>query len=288
LSAFDRTTQDVGNILSLDHLNLTVPDQQAASAFYIVGLGLTRDPYLTVGLENMWVNAGRQQFHLPTRPQAQVVRGRIGLVVPSRPQLEERLARIAPTLEGTRFAFREHHGHLDVTCPWGNEFVVNEATADLYGGTVLGMPWLELDVPAGTAEGIARFYTEVMGASASVGTVRRNPAALVPMGRGQHIAFRESEGEVPAYDGHHIAVYLADFSGPHARLAERGLVSEESSAVQYRFVDIVDPDSGAVLTRLEHEVRSMHHPMYARPLVNRNASVDQRSYTRGADALTLG
>jgi hypothetical protein len=285
---FDRTTQDVGNILSFDHLNVTVPDQQAATSFYIVGLGLTRDPYLTVGLENMWVNAGRQQFHLPTRPQAQVVRGRIGLVVPSRAQLEERLARTAPALEGTAFAFKEHHGHLDVTCPWGNEFVVNEAGPDLFGGTVLGMPWLELDVPAGTAAGIARFYAQVMGAPATVGTVRRNPAALVPMGRGQHIAFRESEGDLPAYDGHHIAIYLADFAGPHARLAERGLVSEESSEVQYRFVDIVDPDTCAVLYQLEHEVRSMHHPMYARPLVNRDAAVDQRSYTRGADALRVG
>ncbi|MEK9659765.1 MAG: hypothetical protein VW450_07475 [Chloroflexota bacterium] len=288
MAEYDRTTQDVGNILSFDHLNITVPDQQVATLFYIVGLGFTRDPYLTVGLENMWVNAGRQQFHLPTRPTAQVVRGRIGVVVPSRPQLEERLGRIAPGLEGTAFAFNEHHGHLDVTCPWGNEFVVNQAAPGQFGGTALGMPWLELDVPAGTAAGIARFYAQVMGAPAHVGTVRRNPAALVPMGRGQYIAFREAEGELAPYDGHHIAIYLADFAGPHARLEEQGLVSEESSEVQYRFVDIVDPDTGAVLTQLEHEVRSMHHPMYARPLVNRDASIDQRTYTRGADALRVG
>ena len=46
-----------------------------------------------------------------------------------------------------------------------------------------------------------------------------------------------------AYDGHHIAVYVADFSGPHDRLAERGLISEESDQYQYRFQAIFDPDT---------------------------------------------
>ena len=50
---------------------------------------------------------------------------------------------------------------------------------------------------------------------------------------------------------------------------ERGLVAEESDQHQYRFQDIVDLDSGKVLFTVEHEVRSMTHPMFARPLVNR-------------------
>ena len=63
---YDRTTQDVGNIVALEHVNVKVPDQQIATLFYVVGLGLTRDPYLMTGLENMWINMGQQQFHLPT------------------------------------------------------------------------------------------------------------------------------------------------------------------------------------------------------------------------------
>ena len=63
---YDRTTQDVGNIVALEHVNVKIPDQQLATLFYVVGLGLTRDPYLMIGLENMWVNVGQQQFHLPT------------------------------------------------------------------------------------------------------------------------------------------------------------------------------------------------------------------------------
>jgi hypothetical protein len=63
---FDRRQQDIGNIVGLEHVNVRVPDQQIATLFYVVGLGLTRDPYLMVGLDNMWINAGQSQFHLPT------------------------------------------------------------------------------------------------------------------------------------------------------------------------------------------------------------------------------
>jgi hypothetical protein len=57
-TAYDRTTQDVGNILGIEHVNVTVPDQTLALAFYVSGLGLTRDPYMMVGPENMWPHRG--------------------------------------------------------------------------------------------------------------------------------------------------------------------------------------------------------------------------------------
>ena len=87
---YDRTTQDVGNILAMEHVNVTVPDQALALQFYVQTLGLTRDPYMMVGTENMWVNVGEQQFHLPTRAP-QVLRGQIGLVVPDLDGLKRRL-----------------------------------------------------------------------------------------------------------------------------------------------------------------------------------------------------
>ena len=43
-SQFDRTVEDLGNIVELGHVNVTVPDQTKATAFYLMGLGLTRDP----------------------------------------------------------------------------------------------------------------------------------------------------------------------------------------------------------------------------------------------------
>ena len=53
-------------------------------------------------------------------------------------------------------------------------------------------------------------------------------AAKVLVGHHQHLIFRETSGPIPEYDGHHIAIYIADFSGPHKKLQAKGLVSEES------------------------------------------------------------
>ena len=285
--SFDRTTQDVSNILSLDHVNLTITDQQVSTLFYIVGMGFTRDPYMTVGLQNMWVNVGRHQFHLPTRDAGQQLRGRIGLIVPSVDELEARLEEVAGGLAGTQFDYRREGANLDVTCPWGNEFRCHPAGERL-GGSQLGLEYLIFNTPPGSAAGIARFYSRMLGAEADVVERRGSPTARVVCGRHQAMLFREDAEESREYDRHHIAVYLADFSGPHRALLERGLVSEESNDSQYRFVDIVDPDTGEKLYELEHEVRSMVHPMYGRELVNRNAAQSLGRYTRDADALAVG
>ena len=47
-----------------------------------------------------------------------------------------------------------------------------------------------------------------------------------------------------------------NFSGPHRRLLERSLVTEESNQYQYRFEIITDLDSGKPLFQIEHEIRS--------------------------------
>ena len=80
--SFDRAAEDAGNILSLEHCNIRIPEQRPAILFFIEGLGLTRDPYMHVTDANMWVNAGRNQFHLPTNVRPQVFRGEIAVVVP--------------------------------------------------------------------------------------------------------------------------------------------------------------------------------------------------------------
>ena len=132
-------------------------------------LGLTRDPYLMTGTDNMWVNVGRSQFHLPTS-KAEVLRGRVGVVIPGREALLARLARAKKALEGTRFGFAEQEGFVETVSPWGNVIRVHEPQPG-FGPVRLGMPYVELDVPGGTAEGIARFYREIMGAPARVDTV---------------------------------------------------------------------------------------------------------------------
>ena len=58
----DRRAEDIGNIVEFGHVNIRVPDQQRAVLFYVMGLGLTRDPYLVTGVDNAWINVGTCQF----------------------------------------------------------------------------------------------------------------------------------------------------------------------------------------------------------------------------------
>ena len=145
----------------------------------------------------------------------------------------------------------------------------------------LGIPYVEFAVRPGAAPGIGRFYERVFAVKTRVAA--DGSAVAVPVGRNQEIVFRECASETP-YDGHHIAVYVADFSGPHRFLNECGLVTEESDAHQYRFRTIVDPENRAPLFEIEHEVRSLKHPMWGRTFVNRNPAQTQRNYRRGRDA----
>ncbi len=289
MTVYDRAAEDVGNLVALEHVNLRQPDPGLATTFYVSGMGFTRDPYLMTGMDNMWINVGRSQFHLPTGP-AQRLRGRIGVVVPDLDALLRRLDRVASALAGTRFSVSAAGAppgprHVDVTCPWGNRLRCH-APGRWLPTMNLGIAYVELDVPAGTAEGIARFYARAFGVrvpevGASEGGSR---AARIPVGAGQQLLYVETESPIPEYDGHHLQVYVADFSGPHRWLAEHGLVSEESDAHQYRFVSIVDPRDGRLLTQLEHEVRSLRHPLYARALVNRDPAQTNRDYAPGRDA----
>ena len=114
-------TGSPARIARLEHVNLTIPDQQVATLFYVVGLGLTRDPALMVGLNNMWVNAGRSQFHLPTSPRGpQKLRGEIRLTLPDLDRAAQSLAMVAPQLAGTAFGWTRDAAGIDVTCPWVN------------------------------------------------------------------------------------------------------------------------------------------------------------------------
>src|SRR5882672_5614257 len=142
---FNRAEDDLGNIVGLEHVNVLIPDQQIATLFYVVGLGLTRDPYLMTSVTNMWVNLGRSQFHLPTgKPQE--LRGVVGIVVPD------------------------------------------------------------------PLDGIVKFYRRMLDVPARIAKDAEGGHALVGVGDGQDLLFRETDREPALYDGHHIAIYVADFS----------------------------------------------------------------------------
>jgi hypothetical protein len=278
---YDRAAEDIGNSIHLEHVNVNIPDQRLAMLFYAAGLGLTRDPYLQVSDNNMWINVGRSQFHLPTG-KAQVLRGHTGLVIEGREALLDRLAAVRPKLDGTRFSFSERNDHVEATCPWGNRVRCYEPDEARFGRIVLGIPYVEFDVPIGSAKGIAEFYRQILDFPANV-TNGDATVARVTIGKQQHLLFRETDRPQPEFDAHHIQIYIVNFSGPHRRLAERNLVYSEDNQYQYRFRDIVDLDSGKLLFTIEHEVRSFTHPMCLRPLINRNPLQTNRNYAMGHD-----
>jgi hypothetical protein len=281
---YDRAAQDIGNIVNLGHVNVCINDQHVATHYYVTGLGLTRDPFLNTGAGNMWVNVGMSQFHLPMGTP-EVLRGVIGLVVPDRQALLDRLTRIRKALGGTKFEFREGNDCVETICPWGNRIHVHAPDNERFGRIQLGMPYVRFDVRPGTAARIARFYREVLNATAEVVRNGAGPEARVQIGEKQYFYFRETEVAERAFDGHHVQIYIADFSGPHRRLQELGLITEESDEYQYRFNDLIDLDDREVLFTVEHETRSQTHPMHGRPLVNRDPAQTNTDYKPGHDSL---
>ncbi|MCH8074617.1 MAG: VOC family protein [SAR324 cluster bacterium] len=302
------TAPDTGALIRFDHVNLRVDDHRTATAFFIEGLGLTRDPYRMVGTGNMWVNAGRQQFHLPIG-QPTPFPGVIMLGVPDLDTVREGLGRVSDALRGTDFSWREDDvpqpdgdvslrdggGAILTTTPWGHAIRIYQAGVGT-DAPVLGLSLAVFRVPPGAAAGIARFYRdwlhcpvrETSGAATrgaatkdAVTSGAETARVEVTVGPNQVFRFEETTAdENPADEGppgnHHVAVYLTRYREIHQTLADNGLVTEPHRNGQFRFNEIVDPENGARLFRLEHEMRSLYHRDYGRPLVNRDPSWETR------------
>src|SRR3970040_584216 len=216
MKRYDRHQQDVGNILMLEHVNVRVPDQRIATAFYVQGLGFTRDPYIMVGVENMWTNMCQTKSRLPTG-EPNVMRGHVEIVVPDLEALTTRLDSVRELLAGTKFACSVEDKYVAVTSPWGNRLRLH-AAGPAFGDWTLGITRVEFPVEPGRAAGIARFYEKVMGAPAAVTPDADGTAAHVRIGQRQELVFRETTAPIPPHAGHHIATYSANFSLPPAWL----------------------------------------------------------------------
>jgi hypothetical protein len=172
----------------------------------------------------------------------------------------------------------EIEGGVEAVSPWGNRFRLHEPDPR-FGPVTLALAYVEHDVPPGAAEPIAAFYREIVGAPATVS----DGTAHVRAGW-QELVFRETDGPLQPNEGHHIQVYLADFSTPHRKLLERGLITAENNAHEYRFTNIIGLDDGRLHFTLEHEMRSTRHPLFGRTLVNRNTEIGPGSYVSGREA----
>jgi hypothetical protein len=259
---------EVGAFVHLEHVNFRVDDHRPAQLYFILGLGFTRDPYRMVGARNMWVNLGLQQFHLPIGPPTPFP-GEVHVAVPELARTRADLEAVAPQLKETAFAVRAENGTLAAHDPWGHALRIHDARK-LPGYLPQAMPLVAFHVPPGTAEGIARFYRELLHCPAEVAGRKGAREATVNVGPHQAFRFGERKGaeHAPAHNNH-VAVYLSRYWELYDALGERGLVMEPHGREQFRFSDIVDVDSGSLLFRIEHEMRSLYHPDFRKPLVNR-------------------
>jgi hypothetical protein len=129
--------------------------------------------------------------------------------------------------------------------------------------------YVELWVAPGTAKGIAAFYQDVIGCPSELLPVEGAPTAQVQMGPDTSFRFveRPDGGVVPHVN--HVAVYLTRYHATYAELTQRGCIMEADMNEQFRFHHIKDPQTGELLFSFEHEMRSVHHPDFGKPLVNR-------------------
>ena len=273
---------DLGNFVFFDHINLQVTDHRLCTLFFIEGFGFTRDPYRMVGVRNMWVNVGTQQFHLPIG-QPPPFSGEIGVAVPDLDALAERFGKVRELLAGTAFSCAREtangNGHgretLRVIDPWGRLYRVHRA-GHLPGRNPIAIPYIEFWVAPGTHEGIARFYREAIGAPVEIVDAGGEPAAHVFAGPHQALRFREKRGETASGHALHVALYLTRFWEVYSRMEELGIVFEKAANEQFRFMDIPALDGRGerpLLYSIEHEMRSVYHNDYRRPLVNRGVAM---------------
>jgi hypothetical protein len=151
-----------------------------------------------------------------------------------------------------------------------------------------GIDFVEFHCPKGTAKTIALFYDTVLDATTSVVQSGDDAIAVVAFGNvdasgraDQSLLFRETDRDIPTYDGHHIALYVgesrADFEQAFRNCETAGVVwvnprfDDKTSNLQgakkwkqFRFKNIVDMNTGKTVFELEHEVRSIEHSAWPR------------------------
>ncbi len=273
---------ELGNVVSLDHVNLRVPDQRLATLFYLEGLGLTRDPYRMTSTGNMWVNIGAQQFHLPTTTQPMPFPGEIGLVVPDLDKVRERLERVTPQLKETAFGWRENKATLVACDPWGRRIRLHPAGA-LPAMMNLALAYVEIWVPPGSAAAIGRFYGQILAVPCSRNGGRKASGVTVTVGPHQSLRFVERADAPTQPHNNHVALYLTRYREIYDRMRKLRNLMEKNRHEQFRFNRILDLKTGKCLLEIEHEMRSLYHGDYGRTLVNRGDAGERIGQVIGRD-----
>jgi predicted enzyme related to lactoylglutathione lyase len=268
---------EVGGILHLDHLNFQVADHDLATVFFINGLGLTRDPYRRADETNMGINAGLQQFHLPRRGPTPPLPGTIGMVVPDLAAIRTRLTRLEHLgkFDGTGYTAGFDTDIAEITSPFGGVRLRLHASGTVPFLRSLGISYVEIFVPAGTSEAIAKFYATVFHATTTRET--NDGAATTIVNAGPYQTVRFIERDVDSHDTHtfHLSYHVTHYNQVRDRIAAAGALKGQGTGQVFFFDRIFDPDTGATVLELVNEVRSVYHRDFMRPLVNRWPIIDE-------------
>jgi len=276
--------EDCGNIIQLEHLNFNTSSKELAKDFYGKVLGLQLEKKEPSG--NQWFNMSLYQFHIGARLDncVEVLDGAVGLVYPDLKELKKLLNGAPKILSDMKFTWKEynkdslisHHKmqHLEIICPWGNKFIAYEDNK--FRGE-MGISFVECNVNKGTAIAIGEFYKEFLGAVYEKEEFEDVIIVHVACGIHQQIIFRESPHPVKKFDGHHVCIYINNFSECYHKFYKAGILWNEKRFSdrcetfevalkyhQFRFQDIVN-NNGEVIYQLQHEVRSLYHPLFMIP-----------------------
>ena len=263
---------EVGGILHLEHFNFEMQDHELATLFFMNGLGLTRDPYKRTDETNMGVNIGLQQFHLPRRGNpTPPFYGEIGLIVPDLAAAHVRLERVQKLghFDGTQYEMMEvSDDQLLVQSPWG-------VCMRLWRPGVLpfqrplGLVYVDIPVAPGTAEKLSAFYVNLLAAPFQMEDLDGETSAVVSAGPYQQLRFRERELEDYNLYAFHVAYYISNYNRVRDTAIGAGVLLGEGKG-QVCFIEgPFDPETGELLLAFQQEWRSVYHPDFMRPLVNR-------------------
>ncbi len=274
---FGTTNPEIGGIVHLDHVNFETPDHEMATVFYLNGLGFTRDPYRRADEQNMGINVGLQQFHLPRRgQQTPPFHGVVGLVVPDMDAIKKRFDLLSELgkFEATPYRWDEEDNSVLLTSPFGVQFRLHKADHIVFQRP-LGIAYVEVSVPVDTAQGIAGFYNKIVRAPVEVCDIAGEQTALVSAGPHQQIRFIERS--LTDYRTHsmHVSYHVTHYNELRETLADHGSLMGAGRGEVFFFNKIFNPDTGEFLFEIQNEVRSIYHPDFMRPLINRWPIVDE-------------
>eukprot|EP01128_Nolandella_sp_AFSM9_P002673 TRINITY_DN13053_c0_g1_i1.p1 TRINITY_DN13053_c0_g1~~TRINITY_DN13053_c0_g1_i1.p1 ORF type:complete len:274 (+),score=69.00 TRINITY_DN13053_c0_g1_i1:78-899(+) len=250
-------TNEVTNLLLLEHINLSSPSPEEMSSFYVKTCGFVENQQKNEAKtgRTIWIDIGRSsQIHLPFADKPQRIYGKILIAHPS-----------PPFPYGTT-----------QTDPCGN-------VVQFVRGQRVGIIGIEVEVDEAVLPAIVQYYRQYFQATIS-------DDGLLRIGSSQFIRFVPMKSPPLPYTGWHVALYITDFSGTYSRLAHSSshspdtlvfhqhrfsdkckTLEEAVAGHQFRARDFPSENVGGnnvgekeVVYQMEHEVRSIAHPAFGR------------------------